>query len=314
MALEAIISWGGKRNLRINLEKTKLMICRGPYSRPTFLESQVELSSGKIDVVARHKLLGCVIDDKLNGADERGTVKRKIYKRLSVLAKVASKEWGAAQQTLLDLYKVYVRPCIEYCFAENCFWADSSLRYIQACENSALRLATGCLRRTRIADLRALCDIEGIKTRLAIRVGTFAEEQIRQYPSRVVRKALEAERKTRSWKQRNALIGTVSTDKKTWIGMTNEVLSLVDEETARKPKRREDRLSPIELARAQKTAEVVTTEGNGREETGEIYIYTDGSRKDGIGGWGAVARRNGAKVWAERQGLGKTWSSYQEHY
>jgi len=249
--LEVIMEWGKQRNLRINLKKTKLMIFRGSSSSPTFLGNEVELSSGKIEVVTRHKLLGCVIDHRLNGTDERGTVKRKIYKRLAILAKIASKEWGAAQQTLLDLYKVYVRPCIEYCFAENCFWADTSLSYIQSCENSALRLATGCLKRTRIADLRALCDIEDIKTRLAIRAGAFAEEQLRQYPSHVVRRALEAEHRTRSWHKRNTLTGTVSTEKKTWVGMTKEILSLTDDDATRKPKRREDRLSPYRTSQGE---------------------------------------------------------------
>ena len=74
--------------------------------------------------------------------------------------------WGANTHTLLNLYKSYIRPVIEYGSVLTADVSKSNMNKLQILQNKALRVITQRPYDTPIKELHELCNIQMIKDRL----------------------------------------------------------------------------------------------------------------------------------------------------
>ena len=91
---------------------------------------------------------------------------KEATRRVGLLRRVSGQGWGAGKRVLLNLYKQYVRPVLEYGNAGIADAAKSNLALLQRVQNSALRTSLRLPRRTRIKKLHKLARMVPIPERL----------------------------------------------------------------------------------------------------------------------------------------------------
>ena len=69
------------------------------------------------------KILGVLFDEDLNWKSHAGYVRAKVLQRVGLLNRICGKAWGVLPDTAVHVYKVWVRPMIEYASA---VWGDIS--------------------------------------------------------------------------------------------------------------------------------------------------------------------------------------------
>merc|ERR1711888_329967 len=76
--------------------------------------------------------------------------------RLNVLKALTATTFGQQKESIVNLYKQFIRPVISYAsMAWSADLADTHSETLQRVQNSALRIATGCARSTPICHLHA---------------------------------------------------------------------------------------------------------------------------------------------------------------
>ena len=113
----------------------------------------LKLDGVEIPVVDHYKFLGVIFDRKLSFIPHINYLKAKCHKALQLLRVVAHTDWGAAQSTLLKLYRSLVRSKLDY----GCFIYGSArksyLRCLDSIHHLCLRLALAALRTSTVESL-----------------------------------------------------------------------------------------------------------------------------------------------------------------
>ena len=108
--LESISNWTNENLMRMNETKCNYMI----FSRSeTDFATRLTLNNTKLDQISVTKLLGVWISDDMSWSRNCKEICIKAYSRLQMLTKL--KYVGVGMDDLLDVYKLFIRSCIEYC-------------------------------------------------------------------------------------------------------------------------------------------------------------------------------------------------------
>ena len=101
-------------------------------------------------------------------------VVRSYRNKLRLLNSLAGSGWGCQKETLLQTYKTYIEPSINYAAA---IWSpnisNSSYERIQRLQNRALRIATGCQSNTQISHLHYEAKVPLVKDHLKMLSSQF---------------------------------------------------------------------------------------------------------------------------------------------
>jgi hypothetical protein len=65
-------------------------------------------------MVGQHRILGLIIDVRLNWKVHLKDVKARAGKKLGLLNTIAHKKWGGDQKTLLRIHRMIVLPTLRY--------------------------------------------------------------------------------------------------------------------------------------------------------------------------------------------------------
>ena len=99
------------------------------------------LKNEQIKFKKEFKFLGVTFDEKLTFKPHIENIISRAKKRLNLLKTIRGKDWGASPATLMNTYKSYVRPILEY---SSILFAHSdydTLKRIQAVETEAIKIA-----------------------------------------------------------------------------------------------------------------------------------------------------------------------------
>ena len=104
--IDNILSWTDNNLMQINEAKCNYMI----ISRSeTSFATRLDINHIRLEQTPVTKMLGVWISDDLSWNKNCKEISRKAYSRLSMLTKLKYVE------DLLDVYKLFIRSCIEYC-------------------------------------------------------------------------------------------------------------------------------------------------------------------------------------------------------
>jgi hypothetical protein len=151
--LPLIEDWCKLNRLEISPLKLTLTLLTpdpGEYSKT------IDLKINNISVPTNKtpKILGLHLDPKLTFSTHTQYISQKASRRLQPLKALASHTWGQDRDTLLLIYKQYIRSIIEYASpAWHPTLAPSNLNKLQTLQNHALRIITGCTLMTPIPHL-----------------------------------------------------------------------------------------------------------------------------------------------------------------
>ena len=119
----------------------------------------VFLQNTEINVVTAHKHVGLWLEPNLWWHYHINEICTKASKRLNVLSYFKFK---LKRKTLENMYKTFIRPIMEYA---NIVWAGAhynDLVKLDRIQVDALRIVTGCTKRSNIANLYKECGWESL--------------------------------------------------------------------------------------------------------------------------------------------------------
>ena len=109
--------------------------------------------------------LGIKLDRQLTLKQHIENLKQKATKRLRLLKKLATTEWGSDKSTLRSLYLGYVRSSLEYGAALMTTSSNANLKHLDRVQNSAVRLINGGMRSTPTTACEVHADITPLNLR-----------------------------------------------------------------------------------------------------------------------------------------------------
>lgn len=149
-ALNNLILWSKSNGPKFSEEKTKLIV----FSKRKFKHQLMLNFNGVILQESNEiKLLGMIMDARLKWKNHINFIKARANKAMNILQVLNNKNNGVSRQVLLRLYKTYVRPIIEYGAPIYNSAPKALLDKLEPIQNTALRIATGAFKSSRIENL-----------------------------------------------------------------------------------------------------------------------------------------------------------------
>ena len=162
--LERLSKYCQEWKISINIKKTVYTIfSMSPRATKQKLSMKIE---DKLLTKDEHpKYLGVQLDSRLTLNQDINNTKMKATKRLALIKRLASTEWGSEMNTLRSLYIGYVRSVLEYNISLQISCSKSNQAEIHRVQNNALRFICGGLRSTP----STACEIQTNVEHLALR-------------------------------------------------------------------------------------------------------------------------------------------------
>ena len=150
--------------LEVNCEKSVYTIFSRSYN---LADKEVTLSiNGNILKRETNPVyLGVELDCKLNLKQHTNNLRKKAMKRLNLIKRLASTDWGADKNTLRGLYLGYTRAIFDYNLSLQNICNKSSKNSLDTIQNQALRLISGGMRTTPTAACEIHTNIEPLEFR-----------------------------------------------------------------------------------------------------------------------------------------------------
>jgi len=161
--LSSIEAWCAKWRIKLNVTKTQLMSfgrVRPPRQRKLKLFGQELTPSNAFTILG---VTFSYSNSLSPHVEKRAAIARQ---RIGLLRMVAGRGWGANQETVLKIYKQYVRPILEYGAVATADAAPSLIRVLERTERKAISIALRAPRSTRIVDLYDQSGLQPLGDRL----------------------------------------------------------------------------------------------------------------------------------------------------
>src|SRR4051812_27857737 len=160
-ALNEIEKWCSKWRIKINVAKTQ-------FTPMIHRRHKLKLKLFNVDIIEQKELtvLGVTFEKSASYTTHCRDKAAKARLRLNLLKRLKGKRWGASSNTLLRLYKQYIRPVLETGYAVTSRASKTAKLLLMRAEYSALRTAMNLPLDTKITELYRLSKIEPLSRRL----------------------------------------------------------------------------------------------------------------------------------------------------
>ena len=151
--IDTVVQFLEERNLQVSPEKsTVTLFTPDPAQFRTC--PPIKIKGQQVKLEQQPKLLGVTFDTMLTFSKHANLAISKAKKRLNVLKSLAGTTWGQDKETIIITYKATIRSILEY---GTQVWSpiisDTCWERMQAVQNTALRIATGCFMMSSIPHL-----------------------------------------------------------------------------------------------------------------------------------------------------------------
>ena len=151
LCLNDLQKWYDTSGFRFS--QTKTICVHFCQQRRLHDEPSLTLNGHQLPVATKAKFLGVWFDKKLNFKDHISYVRGKCQKSLNLLRTLAHFNWGADRKTLLQLFRSFVRPVLDYGCVVYGAARPSYLTRLGVVQNQALRICLGAFRTSPIPSL-----------------------------------------------------------------------------------------------------------------------------------------------------------------
>ena len=156
--LDKLARWCAKWRIKLNPEKTKLII----FSKSRFAiraEPALSLYSDLLSYYPQIKFLGITFDNRMTFTKHFEEILERCNQKFHRLRILVNKKWGPSPETILQIYKQCVRPIFEYGIVSTITVSETVITKIQRVQNSFIRLA---LRLPKYVSARLLHEASGL--------------------------------------------------------------------------------------------------------------------------------------------------------
>ena len=113
----------------------------------------VTLGNSTIPTTSATKYLGIILDNRLTFKPHIDHIIQSCMKKMRIIQRLCGTTWGSMDRSLLKLYTQYIRPVIEYGLIIYGTCSKQLFNKLECVQNTAIRLATGCRKTTKIQNL-----------------------------------------------------------------------------------------------------------------------------------------------------------------
>ena len=154
--IDNIYKWANNNGFKFSSSKTNCMVF---HKRPSYVGiPKFKLNNALIPVKPLIKFLGLIWDSQLNWKGHINKIKADCTKSLNLLRILSSNSAGADQHTLLQTYRLVIRPKIDYGCIIYGSAPQSALSELDSVHNEALRICSGSFRSSPVESLYVLLD------------------------------------------------------------------------------------------------------------------------------------------------------------
>ena len=143
------------RNLGISPGKSSATVF-STWNQDMSAQLEIKIDGKAVPKVDNPKILGVFLDPLLTFGPHVKYIHEKVTKRNTILQALAGMSWGKEVETLNQTYKAIGKSCINYCAPiYSPTLSETNWETLQRLQNSALRTATGCVKKTEIGHLHS---------------------------------------------------------------------------------------------------------------------------------------------------------------
>ena len=156
--LDKLGRWCAKRRIKLNPEKTKVIIFSKSRSAIR-AEPALSLYCDLLMYYPHIKFLGITFDNRMTFTKHFEEILERCNQKFHRLRILVNKKWGPSPETILQIYKQCVRPIFEYGIVSTIIVSETVITKIQRVQNSSIRLA---LRLPKYVSARLLHEASGL--------------------------------------------------------------------------------------------------------------------------------------------------------
>ena len=161
--LSTLDNWFKSRNLFISPSKSSATLF-STFSGDCSKVLDIKIDGELVPTVKKPKILGVTYDNLMSFNQHTADMKTKLQAKNNILKALAGTTWGKEKEVIVNTYKAIGQCTLNYCCP---IWTpsipDSTWNSLQAAQNSALRIATGCHLMTDIQHLHNETKIMPVK-------------------------------------------------------------------------------------------------------------------------------------------------------
>ena len=151
--LSHVLNYLKKKNLTVSTAKSTVALFT-PDTHEHHLLPQVKSADQVPPLEMKPKMLGVTLDTHLTFTQHSNNIAVKVQQRNNVLKALVGSTWGCDKETLLTTYLAIGRSILIYCCPVRApSLVDTNRGRLQWAQNTALRIATGCLEMANVAEL-----------------------------------------------------------------------------------------------------------------------------------------------------------------
>ena len=152
---EDVAAWAVERSLLVSAQKSTITLFT-PQTQQSHHHPLVPLNGAPLPLERNPKILGVTFDAHFHFHQHVETIVARAKPRLNLLRLLCGTDWGQQKETILATYKSLIDSLFSYAAP---VWfpnaSTTSIRKLQLVQNSALRIATGCVVMSAIDHLHA---------------------------------------------------------------------------------------------------------------------------------------------------------------
>ena len=161
--LDTLNNWFAERNLFISPPKSSATLFT-TWSNEMSKVLPIQINNCPVPTVKDPCILGVTLDPMLTFRSHATKLKEKITRKTNILKALAGTTWGKEKETLLTTNKAISTSLLNYCAP---IWTpalcESAWDDLQAGQNAALRVATGCVKMTAASHLHSESKVMPVK-------------------------------------------------------------------------------------------------------------------------------------------------------
>ena len=138
--LDKLARWCAKWRIKLNPEKTKVIIFSKPRSAIR-AEPALSLYGDLLSYYPHIKFLGITFDNRMTFTKHFDEILECCNQKFHRLRILVNKKWGPSPETILQIYKQCVRPIFEYWIVSTITVSETVITKLQRVQNSFIRLA-----------------------------------------------------------------------------------------------------------------------------------------------------------------------------
>ena len=168
-----VTAWAQDRDLLLSAQKSTVTLFTPEY-RQSHVHPIIPVNGTPLPLERNPKILGVTFDPHLFFHKHVEEIIRKAKPRLNILKLLTGTDWGQQKETILATFKSLIGSLFTYAAP---IWfpntSESSIAKLQSVQNSALRIATGCVRMTPVDHLHTEAKILKVDEHLKMLCSQF---------------------------------------------------------------------------------------------------------------------------------------------